>query len=95
VTGGAPCARAAVAGVGGQQRLQHLPAQLQHRRADRPLGRLQAGPAGQRRGHRCGERGYLGGGLRREPRRELVAEPPYLYPAASASVRVWALLQVS
>ena len=69
-----------IAGVGGQQVLQHRCAQPQQARADRPLSGLQPGAAGHRSGRRAGQPGYLCGGLRREPRGERLAEEPPFCP---------------
>ena len=74
---------AAVAGVGGQQVLQHAGAEPGHGAADGQLGCLQGRPAsGQRPCRRAGQALYLRGGLRRERR----PEPP-LSPAGPAGDR--------
>ena len=70
-----------VANVGGQQVFQQPRAQPCHGGADRQLHRLQASAAGaQRPGGQPGEVVYLSGGLRRERRGELGAEPPFSAP---------------
>ena len=66
----------AVPGVGGQQSLQQLGAQLRHRGADRQLHRPHAGAATQRVGGQRGQPLYLG----RERRGDLVAEPLFFVP---------------
>ena len=72
--------RPAVPGVGGQQALQQLGAELGHRGADRQLHRRHARPGAQRvRGQR-GQPLYLG----RERRGDLVAEPPFSSPVVAA-----------
>ncbi len=79
--------RAAVPGVCGQQLLQHAAAQLQQPGPDHRLGSCQSRiAAAQRPGRLCGQPAYLGCFLLRERG----PEPPYLYPATSASGPVWA-----
>jgi hypothetical protein len=78
--------RPTVPGVSAQA-FQHPAAQPGQPGPDRQLRRLDALPAGQRPGHGAGQPGYLGGGLRRELRNELLAAPPYLYPAPTSRVR--------
>jgi len=79
VAGPAVGARAAVAGIGGQQPFQQRTTQSQHRGADRQLHRRQALPGAQRpRGQRRPAL-YLGGELGLEPG----AEPPFS-PSASS-----------
>ena len=72
--------RPAVPGVGGQQLLQQLGAQLDHRGADRQLHRRHARAGAQRVGRQRGQPLYLG----RERRGDLVAEPPFSSPVVAA-----------
>jgi hypothetical protein len=66
--------RTPVAGIGGQQLLQHAAARLQHPGADDSLRRLQPGvTAAQRPGRFRRQAAYLGGLLPRER----VEEPPF------------------
>ena len=66
--------RAAVAGIGGQQLLQHAAARLQHPGADYGPGRLHARvTAAQRPGRFRRQPAYLGGLVLRDR----VAEPPF------------------
>ena len=68
-----------VPGVGGQQSVQQLGAQLRHRGADRQLHRPHAGAATERVGGQRGQPLYLG----RERRGDLVAEPLFSSPVAA------------
>ena len=77
-------ARAAVARVSGQQRLQQPAPQLGNRRPDRQFGLLGARPAGQRQRRRRDQPFYLGGCLRCEPGGELIAEPFFCPPRSGA-----------
>ena len=59
--------RAVVAGIGGQQLLQHAAARMEHPRADHRLGSLQAGAAAAQRSRRVRRQAaYLRGFLPRE-----------------------------
>jgi hypothetical protein len=87
VPGGAPRAGAGVVCVSGQQRLQHCPAQLQGRRANRQLGYLKVRPAGQCRSRLRDQPFRLRGGLSRELLLKLAAEPPFPPPAQGPDCR--------
>jgi len=83
VAGAAARPRAGVAGVSGQQVFQHAAAQPDQPGADHLLGSLQPGAARQRRRRRGGQPGYLRGGVGRERRSELLAQPPLFCPSLS------------